>query len=77
MRRLLWRLSRPRYGGGYGRGYRGHGYRGYGYRGYGYGWGGPAVGVYVGPAYGPRCFDPVYGWYPCPYGYGYGYGYSP
>ena len=34
-----------------------------GWRRGGWGWGGPRVGVYVGPRYG--------------YGYGYGYGYRP
>ena len=39
-------------------------------RGYGGGWY-PGYGAYVAPryAYPRKCFDPVYGWYPCHWGY--------
>jgi len=54
-----------------------HGHRGwYGYRGWrGYGWGGwwrPGINIYVA-GYGPRCWSPAYGYYPCRYRYGWGY----
>ena len=43
-------------------------------RGYGSGWY-PGYGAYAAPRYDyppNQCFDPRYGWYPCPY-YNYGY----